>query len=146
MLAARDRHLAKRLARIVVENDATDPEQLRAALERLQQGRPIHQRRLVLKAFQRALIEELHRNTLTVESTQPLEPETVDQLVTAFSRDRDRPLRVQQVIAPELIAGVRVRMGDSVFEASVANRLEWMTGHIRQMLLHSPQLTDEHDS
>ncbi len=146
MLATRDRHLAKHLARIIVTNEIADPEQLKPALQRLVRGRPARESRLLLKVLHRAMAEELQRTTLTVESSQPLDAETLGQLVTAFSRNRPGPLRVRQMIMPELIAGLRVRLGDAVFESSVANRLQWMADHIREMLQYYPRKTDEHHS
>lgn len=136
MVGERDLQLAKRLARIVAEAGKAGMDGLKPALERLVDGRSVVDRKAILKAFQRALTLEIHKDTLTIESAQELDPAVVDGLVEAFSRDRQRPLIVVRKTVPDLIAGIRVRLGDSVYETSVASQLQALSVNIGQMLLY----------
>ncbi|MGA1204635.1 MAG: F0F1 ATP synthase subunit delta [Opitutales bacterium] len=131
MVLTQDSKLAKRLARIVVEAGETGLTELRPALERILEGRSAKDRKAFLKAFHKAAAREIQKETLTIESAGELSPEVLDQLVQTFSAGRERPLQVTQSTRPELIAGVRVRLGDTVYDASLANNLQNLATRIR---------------
>ena len=131
MATSRDIKLAKRLALLVVEAGQEGVAQLKPALEKLLAGRSAADRKAFLKAFHKAVVLEIHKDTLTIESAHELSSEVVDQLVADFSRGRTRPLQVQLKSNPELIAGVRVRLGDTVYDASLSGNLQSLATRIR---------------
>ena len=53
-----------------------------------------------------------------------LEASTLESLKETFSKRYDRPIHVKTKIDPSLIAGIRVKIGDDVFDASIAERLK----------------------
>ena len=124
MAITQDNKLAKRLARLVVEAGEQGVAELKPALEKILQGRSAKDRKSFLKAFHKAAVLEVHKETLTVESAQPLAPEVLEQLVKKFSEGRPRTLQVVQKTNPDLIAGMKVRLGDTVYDASLANNLQ----------------------
>ena len=131
MAKPRDIKLAKRLALLVVEAGQDGVAQLKPALEKLLAGRSATDRKAFLKAFHKAVVREIHKDTLTIESAHALSSEVVDQLVAGFSRSHERPLQVQLQSDPELIAGVRVRLGDTVYDASLSGNLQSLATRIR---------------
>jgi F0F1-type ATP synthase delta subunit len=131
MVDAADSRLAKRLARVVLEAGESRIAELGPALERVLDGRSAAARRRFLKVFHQAVVRELHRVTLAIESAAELPDALVDQLVEDFSRGRSRPLQVVRRTNPDLIAGIRVRFGDTVTDATVASRLQSLMASTR---------------
>lgn len=124
MALKQNNKLAKRLAQLVVEAGEDGIAELRPALQAILKGRSAKDRKYFLKAFHKAVIREIHKDTLTVESATPLEADVLQQLVTKFSSGRQRALQVIEKTDPSLIAGMKVRLGDTVFDASLANNLQ----------------------
>jgi F-type H+-transporting ATPase subunit delta len=131
MVTPQDGKLAKRLAQLVVETGEPGIAQLKPALEKILSGRSARDRKAFLKAFHKAAVLEIHKDTLTVESAEPLRPDILQQVVEHFSRDRARPVMVVEQTNPALIAGMRVRLGDMVYDASLANNLQSLASRIR---------------
>jgi F-type H+-transporting ATPase subunit delta len=123
--------LAKRLAVLVVEAGEEGVAQVRPALEKFLSGRSVADRKAFLKAFHKAVSREIRKDTLVIESAHDLSPETLDHLVGEFAKDRERSLHVVPRTNPDLIAGIRVRLGDSVYDASLSGNLQSLTTRIR---------------
>jgi F-type H+-transporting ATPase subunit delta len=65
-----------------------------------------------------------NRAVATVRVAKPLSSDQRDRLRTALSQKIGREVTIQEVIDPEVLGGVRVELGDEVFEGTVADRLE----------------------
>jgi F-type H+-transporting ATPase subunit delta len=65
-----------------------------------------------------------NRVVATVRVAQPLSSDQRSRLQTALSRQIGRDVTIQEVIDPSILGGVRVELGDEVFEGTVAGRLE----------------------
>ena len=130
MAVSKDNKLAKRLAQLVVEAGEPGLSELRPALETILKGKSTKDRKHFLKAFHKAAVREIQKDTLTVESAARLNPEVLQQLVSKFSAGRARPLHVVERTNPDLIAGVKVRLGDTVYDASLANNLQALASRI----------------
>ena len=61
-----------------------------------------------------------------VHSAFPIEPQQLDDVVTALERRFGRKLNASVVIDPTLIGGIRVVVGDEVLDTSIKARLEQM--------------------
>ena len=80
--------------------------------------------RQLLKAYRKGISRELAAQTAIVAAPGPLGEEALKAIETNFTAFYGR--RIQTVIKsdPSLIAGVRVRVGDDLYDASVAGFLE----------------------
>jgi F-type H+-transporting ATPase subunit delta len=65
-----------------------------------------------------------NRAVATVRVAKPLSSDQRDRLRTGLSQKIGREVTIQEVIDPEVLGGVRVELGDEVFEGTVADRLE----------------------
>jgi F-type H+-transporting ATPase subunit delta len=65
-----------------------------------------------------------NRVVATVRVAKPLTAEQRDKLRAALSRQVGREVAVQEVVDPDILGGVRVELGDEVFEGTVSGRLE----------------------
>jgi F-type H+-transporting ATPase subunit delta len=131
MADTRDSKLAKRLAQLVVEAGEAGIKELKPALEAILSPRSIADRKAFLKAFHKAVIREIHKDTLTIESAAKLSPDLVAQVVASFGQGHARTLQVIEKTNPSLIAGMRVRLGDTVYDASLSHNLQTLASRIR---------------
>ncbi len=130
MADLKDIKLAKRLAQLVVQSGEAGVAELRPALQKILKGRSSSDTRSFLKAFRKAATREIQKDTLIIESAKPVEPDVLSKLISTFSEGRSRPLHIVQKSTPELIAGIRVQLGDTVFDASLANKLNSLAARI----------------
>lgn len=59
----------------------------------------------------------------TVVTAQPLSAEKLRRLESALSARYDRKLKINQVVDPSIIGGLRVQIGDDVIDGSIATRV-----------------------
>jgi F-type H+-transporting ATPase subunit delta len=131
MLKLRDIKLAKRLAQLVVDAGDKGISEIKPAIEAILAGRSSADRKAFLKAFLKAADRETQKDTLTVESASALSRDVLAGLVASFSEGHTRPLEVIEKTNPALIAGMRVRLGDSVYDASLSHNLQTLASRIR---------------
>jgi F-type H+-transporting ATPase subunit delta len=59
-----------------------------------------------------------------IRSAVPLDDATVQRLAAALARSLGRPVEVRTVVDPSVLGGIVARVGDTVIDGSVRNRLE----------------------
>jgi F-type H+-transporting ATPase subunit delta len=67
---------------------------------------------------------ERSRLLATVRVARPLDPEQVERLQRALSRQVGREISVQVIVDADVLGGIRVELGDEVIEGTVAGRLD----------------------
>jgi F-type H+-transporting ATPase subunit delta len=65
-----------------------------------------------------------NRVVATVRVAGPLSADQRDRLHAALRKKLGREVAIQEVIDPDILGGVRVELGDEVFEGTVSGRLE----------------------
>lgn len=65
-----------------------------------------------------------NRVVATVRVAKPLTSDQRDRLHASLTKQIGRDVAIQEVIDPEILGGVRVELGDEVFEGTVVDRLE----------------------
>ena len=78
----------------------------------------------ILTAFQRLIRLEVEKRTATVESVAQLSTETREQLRRDLQKKYGEDLTLDFFINPELIGGLRVKVGSHVWDGSVRAKLQ----------------------
>jgi F-type H+-transporting ATPase subunit delta len=119
----RTRKLAKKLVELSKDNGVVTESKVSEVLAGLQQVQ--HRNHLtVLKTFLNYLRRELALQTAVVSTPASLSGDALKAIEVQFSKLYNRPVNAVTQEDTSLIAGVRVRVGDDVYDASVAGRLQ----------------------
>lgn len=78
----------------------------------------------ILDAFARLVANEVDRQRAAVESASPLSAATQTELQASLSKKYGRPLTLDFSVNPELLGGIRVKVGSDVWDGSVKARLK----------------------
>jgi F-type H+-transporting ATPase subunit delta len=78
----------------------------------------------VLENFKRLLRLEVEKRHARIESATELNPETTAQIVANLKRKYGQDLMTESVVNPEVLGGMRIRVGSDVWDGTVRNRLE----------------------
>ena len=78
----------------------------------------------VLQSFSRLVRLELERRHAVIESAAPLAETEMSKLRADITRTHGDDLTFDTVVRPELIGGLRIRVGSDVWDGSVRARLE----------------------
>ncbi|GAA4456605.1 ATP synthase F1 subunit delta [Novipirellula rosea] len=80
----------------------------------------------VRRASETQLDEMLGRLVATVRTAVPLEDSMRSQIAERLSSLLHREVRLKETVAPDLIGGMVIRIGDTVYDSSVVNRIDKM--------------------
>lgn len=113
---------AKSLFKLCLEGDAISEERLAAVLATLERNPP---RRYigVLKAFLAIAKREVADRTAAVEFAGAISPVAIESIRSKLSAAYGRSISVATRQNDALIAGIRVRVGCDVYDASIAGVL-----------------------
>jgi len=78
----------------------------------------------ILQNYKRLLRLEIEKRHARIESSTQVSPETSARIVENLKKKRGRDLTAEFVLNPELLGGVRIRVGSDVWDGSVRDRLE----------------------
>jgi F-type H+-transporting ATPase subunit delta len=113
---------ARRLFGLCQTNGLFDETKLRAVITRLIESTP-RDYKAILSALQRLTRLEFARREVTVESAVALDEDTRKRVVAGLTHQYGPGLVVQYKTTPELLGGLRIRVGNDVFDGSVQGRL-----------------------
>jgi F-type H+-transporting ATPase subunit delta len=114
--------LARRLFQLSVVDGSVSPERVSCVLAYVEKHRPANPIQ-VLRAYHRLVAIELAKGRAVVEHAGDLPAGFLDEIASSFSRKYRRPVTAAAQPNPALIAGLRVRVGDDLYESSVAGQL-----------------------
>jgi F-type H+-transporting ATPase subunit delta len=114
---------ARRLFGLCQDGGRLDDAKLRKVFTSLIETKP-RDYLAILSALQRLTRLELERRKVTVESAVELDEATRQRVVTGLAKQYGPDLVVQYQINPALIGGLRIRVGNDVFDGSVQGRLD----------------------
>jgi F-type H+-transporting ATPase subunit delta len=84
----------------------------------------------MLDAFSRLVANEVSRQRALVESASALSPATQSELQASLSKKYGRQLTLDFSVNPELLGGIRVKVGSDVWDGSVKARLEGLAASL----------------
>ena len=113
---------ARRLFGLCQTSGRFDETKLRTVITSLISSAP-RDYKAILAALQRLTRLELERREVTVESAVALDDGTRQRVVAGLANQYGPDLVVQYKTTPELLGGLRIRVGNDVFDGSVQGRL-----------------------
>lgn len=114
---------ARRLFGLCQVDGRLDDSRLRTVIKRVATRKP-RDCHAILVALHRLIRLELESRKVTVESAVELDEASHAQLLAKLSSQYGPDLQIQYHINPALIGGLRIRVGDDVFDGSVDGRLK----------------------
>lgn len=84
----------------------------------------------MLDAFARLVANEVSRQRALVESASALTPAIQSELQASLSKKYGRQLTLDFSVNPELLGGIRVKVGSDVWDGSVKARLEGLAASL----------------
>ncbi len=114
---------ARRLFGICQTDGRFDESKLRTVVSRLVESTP-RDYKAILAALQRLTRLELERREVTVESAVTLDEDSRQRVVAGLANQYGPDLVVQYKTTPALLGGLRIRVGNDVFDGSVQGRLD----------------------
>ena len=119
---AQIRAYAKQLLQLSLENGVVSAERVAGILEYLEKNPPARPQ-LGLTPYRNLVATELAKGEARVEHAGPVDPAALAGVAAALGKRYNRPVTAVASANPKLLAGLRVRIGDDVFESSVAGQL-----------------------
>ena len=116
------RQLSKELLRASLVDGKLDSSRISSLVKTLIERKPRHYIQ-VLEAYQRLLRLEVEKRTAVIETATELPPDAGQKLVENLKRQYGSDLAARFVVNPELLGGMRIRVGSDVWDSSVRNRL-----------------------
>jgi F-type H+-transporting ATPase subunit delta len=116
------RQLSKELFRGSFVDGRLDSGRVSSLLKSLIEKKPRHYLQ-VLEAYKRLIRLEVEKRTATIETATELAPDAGDKIVENLKRKYGGDLAARFVVNPELLGGMRIRVGSDVWDSSVRNRL-----------------------
>lgn len=77
-----------------------------------------------LARAERIVAEARGRTIAVAEVAKPLTAAQLDRLAAALSTKYGKPVTVNEVVVPDVVGGVRVRIGDEIIDGTVRSRLD----------------------
>ena len=84
-------------------------------------GLPLNESVLTLNYYLRAIRSELAKTTLLIESSVNLSGSQIKEIEASFKGKKINETKTQ--LSPSILGGVRVRIGDVIFDNSVRSRI-----------------------
>jgi F-type H+-transporting ATPase subunit delta len=121
-ITKQSRREAKELFRSCVVGGLLDENRVRQAVQQVLQTKP-RGYLAILTHFLRLIKLDIERRTARVESAAPLASDLQTQIQTSLARSYGKGLDISFAQNPELIGGVRIKVGSDVYDGSVQGRL-----------------------
>ena len=115
-------HLARTLFKLSVVDGEVSAERVAGVLAYIEKDGVAHPL-AVLRAYHRLVAAEVAKGVAVVEHAGAVSPGALSAIAEAMAARYRRAVRATSSPNPALIAGMRVRVGDDIYEASVAAQL-----------------------
>ena len=117
------RSTARRLLKLSLVDGQLSESKVQEVLAWFDQHRP-SRTTAILREYHRLVVHEIGRSRAVVEYAGPLPAAGIAAIVAGLAKNYGRPVASSTRENPALIAGVRVSIGDEVYERSIASQLD----------------------
>lgn len=114
---------ARRIFRLCSKGGQLNEKHLKTAIKKLAADKP-RDYRGTLQALRRLVRAEMADKQVTVESAVELNGTTTNKVKKSLKSQYGTDLNFEFKITPELLGGMRIRVGNDLFDGSVKARLE----------------------
>jgi F-type H+-transporting ATPase subunit delta len=122
--------LARKFFKLSLVDGVVSPERVAGILEYMEIHRPANPV-MVLRAYHRLIAIELARSAAVVEHAGPITDAILQRIAAALTTKYKRPVKAVAKSNPALLAGLRIHLGDDVYEASAAGQLAALAESVR---------------
>jgi F-type H+-transporting ATPase subunit delta len=117
------RRLSREMLRTSFTDGQLDPGRIGSLVDSLIARKPRHFVE-VLKNYRRLLRLELEKRQARIETASEVDSATTSEVVAHLKKKYGSDLTTEFVVNPELLGGMRIRVGSDVWDGTVRNRLE----------------------
>jgi F-type H+-transporting ATPase subunit delta len=117
------RRLSREMLRASFTDGQLDPGRIASLVDSLIARKPRNYIG-VLKNYRRLLRIEVEKRRARIETASEVDRETGSTLVANLKKKYGSDLATEFVVNPQLLGGMRIRVGSDVWDGSVRNRLE----------------------
>jgi F-type H+-transporting ATPase subunit delta len=117
------RRISRQLFRLCVVDGKLDESRVRAIVSKVSTSKP-RSYIGILDYFARQVAAEVERQRAVVESAIALSPDLQNNLKAGLAKKYGRELALEFQVNPELLGGIRVKVGSDVWDGTVRARLE----------------------
>jgi F-type H+-transporting ATPase subunit delta len=114
--------LARKLFALSLADGVVSAERVGGVLAYVEKHHPANPV-MVLKAYQRYIATELAKSEAVVEHAGPVTDAMLASIGAAMTRKYGRTVKATSKPSAALLAGMRVHVGDDIYESSVAGQL-----------------------
>ena len=127
---AKLKSFAKKLAELSMQDGLVSSDKVEAVLATLRQNPP-RKPKTVLKHYLYYIKHAINRSRAVIEYAGKIEDHAVKTIENQLSQTYDRPIAATSLQNNALIAGLRISIGDDIYDASVAGRLANLEKSVR---------------
>ncbi|HEY2569612.1 MAG TPA: F0F1 ATP synthase subunit delta [Candidatus Udaeobacter sp.] len=117
------RQLSRAMLRASFTDGQLDPGRINSLVDSLIAKKP-RQYIDVLKNYRRLLRLELEKRQAKIETASEVDSSTKSELINNLKKKYGGDLTADFVVNPQLLGGMRIRVGSDVWDGTVRNRLE----------------------
>lgn len=121
--------LARQLFKLTLVDGVVSAERVSGVLGYVEKTKPAHTL-AVLKAYHRLVATELARSQAVVEHAGAVTDPLLQSIAAAMTKKYGRAIAASARPNAKLLAGLRVRVGDDVYESSVAGQLSQLAAQV----------------
>ena len=114
---------ARRIFRLCQKDGKINTRKLKPIIKRIGDEKP-RDYRGILVSLRRLVQAELIKKQVTVESAAKLDETTLGKVQISLCKEYGEGLTFKFKVDPELLGGLRIRVGNDVYDGSVKARLE----------------------
>jgi len=118
--------LARQLFTMSLVDGVVSPEQVEGVLAYVEKHSP-DKTLQVLQAYKQLISRELAKSEVIVEHAGPITDGTLRSIEGALTQKYKRQVTATSKQNAQLIAGLRLRIGDDVYESSISGQLEQLS-------------------